>query len=199
MKNLLAYIKSRTFFVHLGLIMALTFLIIFGAMRWLSGYTEHGEFVVVPDFKGQKISGLENFVKDKQVSYQIIDSIYDPQEQPGIVLRQDPENESKVKHNRKVYLYVTGMVPPQIVMPKLVDRSERQAKLIISSYGLKVGRTEEKHADCNGCVLDQLMGGKSIKPGSSVPKGSVISLVIGRKDGFMNSADTTGTLEQETE
>lgn len=181
MQNLLSFLKSKQFFIQTGIILALIFCIVFTTFKWLSSYTNHGDFVLVPDFKGQTITGLDDYVKDKGVSYQIIDSIYDPREKPGIVLRQDPDSNVKVKHNRTIYLYVTGMVAPQISMPKLVDRSERQARFILSSYGLKVGKVVEKQADCNGCVLAQLVKGKEVEQGAAVKKGSIVDLVVGKK------------------
>jgi beta-lactam-binding protein with PASTA domain len=188
MKEFFSFLKSKQFFIQLGIILGIIFLILFGTIKWLSSYTQHGEYVEVPDFKGKTVQELTDFVRDKDVTYQIIDSIYDPKEKTGIVLRQDPEANSKVKHNRTVYLYVTGMVAPQIIMPKLIDRSERQARLIIETYGLKLGNIQEKHADCNGCVLSQSIKGKEIEPGTSIKKGSVINLTVGRKDNFYNAS-----------
>lgn len=193
MQNLLSFFKSRHFFIQLTIIILLIFGLIFGALKWLSSYTNHGETVLVPDFKGLSVKELNDFVKDKDVNYQIIDSIYDPKEKPGVVLRQDPETNITVKHNRTVYLYVTGMVPPQVTMPKLIDRSERQARLILNSYGLKLGKVTEKNADCNGCVLSQLLKGKEIEPGSGVKKGSVIELVVGRKDSYYHAETDSST------
>jgi eukaryotic-like serine/threonine-protein kinase len=185
-----AFFISKKFIIHLSIIIFVVFTLFFAILKWLSVYTNHGEFVVVPEFVGQNISELDAYTAEKNVSWQIIDSIYDPREKPGTVLRQDPEPESKVKHNRKVYLYVTGMVPPQVLMPKLTDRSERQARIIINSYGLKIGKITEKAADCSGCVVSQLIGGKDVEPGAAVKKGSVIELVIGKKDFYYNSGDS---------
>ncbi|MES2680616.1 MAG: PASTA domain-containing protein [Bacteroidota bacterium] len=196
MQAFLSFIKSRQFFLNFGLILAVIFLLFFGVIRWLSSYTEHGEFVTVPDFKGQAVGNLEKFVADKNVGYQVIDSIYDPKEKSGIVLRQDPEPNIKVKHNRTVYLYVTGMLAPRIKMPKLIDKSERQARLIVTTYGLKVGKMIEKKADCNGCVMAQLINGKEIEPGKEIKKGSVVDLVIGRKDNFYNSYTDSSKVEE---
>lgn len=181
----------------MGVILACIFLIFFGTIKWLSSYTLHGEFVEVPDFKGQSIERLADFVKDKNVAFQVIDSIYDPKEPPGTVLRQDPEASSKVKHNRTVYLYVTGRVAPKILMPRLIDRSERQARLILVTYGLRLGKVIEKKADCNGCVVAQMMKGQEVADGAGVKKGSVIDLVIGKKDSFYNSglSDTSASAE----
>ena len=193
MQNLISFLKSKQFFIQMTIILALIFTIFFITLQWLSSYTNHGKFVNVPDFKGQKLSELDDFIKDKSVTYEIIDSIYDPKEKPGIVLRQDPEVNVAVKHNRTIYLYVTGMVAPQILMPKLVDKSERQARFILSSYGLKVGSVTEQAADCNGCVISQLMRGQKIDEGVPVKKGSVIELVVGKKDNFYHSGQLDST------
>jgi beta-lactam-binding protein with PASTA domain len=197
MQAFLSFFKSRQFLINFLLILVFIFGTYFVINAWLSSYTGHGEFVQVPDFKGQKITELDNFVDGRNVAYKIIDSIYDPRQEPGVVLRQDPDAETHVKHNRTVYLYVTGMVAPQIVMPKLIDRSERQARLIIETYGLKVGRIIEKAADCNGCVLSQSIKGKYAEPGSNVKKGSVIDIEIGRKDKFYTSHSDSVKTENE--
>lgn len=199
MQNLLSFLKSKQFFIQTGIILVLIFCIVFATFKWLSSYTHHGDFVLVPDFKDQSITGLDDFIKDKGVTYQIIDSIYDPKEKPGIVLRQDPDSNVKVKHNRTIYLYVTGMVAPQISMPKLVDRSERQARFILSSYGLKVGKVVEKQADCNGCVLAQLVKGKDVEQGAAVKKGSIVDLVVGKKDQFYHAQELDSTSSHELE
>ena len=193
MRNLISFLKSKHFFIQILIILFLIFSVFFVTLQWLSSYTNHGKFVKVPDFKGQNLSHLDDFIKDKNVNYEIIDSIYDPKEKPGIVLRQDPEVNIAVKHNRTIYLYVTGMVAPQIVMPKLVDKSERQARFIISSYGLKVGKITEQAADCNGCVMAQLINGKDIVEGSPVKKGSVIELIVGVKDHFYHAEQEDST------
>lgn len=182
--------------IHAGIILVLLIALFFGISKWLSSYTGHDEFVQVPDFINQKTDSLSVFIKGKDLSYKIIDSIYDPNQKHGIVIRQDPEANSKVKHNRTVYLYVTGMTAPQIAMPKLIDRSERQARLIIETYGLKVGRVTEIEADCNGCVISQFVKGKEIEPGKPVKKGSRVDLVIGMKEVFMKSKDSIPQVEE---
>jgi len=188
MKNAISFFRSKRFFIHLLIALASLTLIFYATMGWLKSYTGHAEYVEVPDFEGQEVKNLKDFVSDKNVSYQIIDSIYDPKLKKGLVLQQDPEPGTKVKHNRRVYLYVTGMVAPQMLMPKLIDRSERQARLIIETYGLKLGKITEVAADCDGCVISQSMGGKDILPGTPVKKGSTINLVLGRKSNYYNSS-----------
>jgi beta-lactam-binding protein with PASTA domain len=190
MKDILAFIKTKQFLTHLGISLLSLFIVLFVLLKYLSSYTDHGEFVEVPDFNEKRITELNSFIKDKGVNYLIIDSIYAPGQTSGIVIKQDPSAKSKVKHNRNIYLYVTSMVAPQIQMPKLTDRSERQAKLIITSYGLKVGSVTTKNADCNGCVIEQLFEGKPIVAGQMIKKGSKINLIVGVRENYGYSGDS---------
>jgi beta-lactam-binding protein with PASTA domain len=96
------------------------------------------------------------------------------------VVKQEPEPNEQVKDNRTIYLYVTSILPPSIEMPKLVDRSLRQAAAMIITYGLKLGKTKFVPDQCANCVLDQLVKGKKIEPGATIPKGTVIDLVVGK-------------------
>jgi eukaryotic-like serine/threonine-protein kinase len=189
MKDFFSYLKSASFFKHLAISTLSLAAIVWILFKLLSIYTHHGETAEVPDFSGKKISELEAFVKDKHVGFIIIDSVYDPKENPGIVIKQDPEAKSLVKHNRIIYLYVTSTQAPQMAMPKLVDRSTRQAVFMIESYGLKVGKITEVAGDCKGCVLAQSFNGKEIMPGDAIKKGSKIDLTVGKKEeGYITSA-----------
>ena len=180
MKKLIDFIKTKKFWLHgfLASLSAIIFLWLF--FQIMNLYTEHNEEVAVPDFKGQEIVKLNNFIEDKDVNYKIIDSIYKPDEKPGIVFDQDPQPNGKVKNNRTIYLYVTSLVPPQIIMPKLIDRSLRQAISMIESYGLKLGSIKYISDPCTNCILKQLSEGNLIEPGASIKKGTQIDLVIGK-------------------
>jgi beta-lactam-binding protein with PASTA domain len=193
MKDLFNYLKSKTFFKHLALATVSLVIVLWALFKLLGVYTHHGETAEVPDFKGKAIAELDNFVKDKNVGYTIIDSVYSPQEKPGIVIKQDPEAKSMVKHNRIIYLYVTSTQAPQMAMPKLVDRSTRQAVFMIESYGLKVGKITEIAGDCKGCVLKQYFNGKEIMPGDAIKKGSKIDLSVGKKEEDYSAMSTDST------
>lgn len=195
MSDFFGYITSKVFFKHLAIAVVSLIIILWALFKLLGVYTHHGETAEVPDFNGKSIFELNNFVADKNVGYVIIDSIYDPKEKPGVVIKQDPEAKSLVKHNRIIYLYVTSTQAPQIAMPKLVDRSTRQAVFMIESYGLKVGKISEITGDCKGCVLKQYFKGKEIAPGEAIKKGSKIDLSVGKKENDYIPAptDSTGT------
>lgn len=159
----------------------LLFVLVWAVLKWLDVYTHHGELVEVPDFTGIKMADLDGFVQDKRLKYTVIDSIYDPKGPKGVVIRQEPEKKINVKENRTIYLYVSTILPPQVTMPKLRDKSLRQAASILETYGLKLGRHTRFVPDqCANCVLQQLVKGKKVEPGTQLPKGTVVDLVVGK-------------------
>lgn len=180
MGDFLKFLRTKTFFIHFGLALVSAIVILWLAFQLMGLYTDHGEEVAVPDFKGQKIADLDKFVEGKDITYRIIDSIYSPDEKPGIVVNQDPEKQVNVKTGRTIYLYVTSVLPPQILMPKLIDRSLRQATAMIESYGLIVGKPKFVADPCSNCILKQQVNGKDIEPGTPIKKGTVITLVVGK-------------------
>jgi eukaryotic-like serine/threonine-protein kinase len=179
-RGILQFVKSKTFFKHLALFLLCFFIVCWIIIKWLGSYTSHGETLAVPDFSGVKISELDKFVSDKKVRYLIIDSIYDLKSPPGVVVKQEPEPNELVKEDRTIYLYVTSILPPSIEMPKLVDRSLRQAAAMIITYGLKMGKQTYRADQCANCILEQWVKGKKIEPGTTIPKGTVIDLVVGK-------------------
>jgi beta-lactam-binding protein with PASTA domain len=179
-KGLLEFIKSKTFLKHLLFYIIAVALVCWIISFWLGSYTSHGVYIKVPDFTGVKLADLDKFVSDKQVKYLVIDSIYDTKAPQGTVIKQEPLPKEEVKDGRTIYLYVNLVMPPSLQMPKLIDRSLRQAAAMLTTYGLKLGKVEYKADQCANCVLEQKIKGKRVLPGDIVKKGSVITLVVGK-------------------
>jgi len=179
-KGLLQFIKSKTFLIHLSVYLVTVILICWLIISWLGSTTNHNEVVVVPDFSGIALKELDQFVADKNLRYLVIDSLYSPKAKKGVVVKQEPEANAEVKEGRTIYLYVTSVLPPSIQMPKLVDRSLRQAAAMITTFGLRLGKTKFVADQCANCVLDQMVKGKKIAPGEKIEKGTVIDLIVGK-------------------
>jgi beta-lactam-binding protein with PASTA domain len=178
--GLFQFIKSKTFLKQLALYIIFLCLLFWILLAWLKSSTNHGEVIKVPDFTSVKIGDLDQFIGDKNIRYLVIDSIYDAKALKGTVIKQEPEPGAEVKENRIIFLYVTSILPPSIQMPKLVDRSLRQASSMIASYGLKMAPPKFIPDQCANCVLDQLVKGKKIAPGETIEKGTVIQLIVGK-------------------
>jgi beta-lactam-binding protein with PASTA domain len=165
----------------------------------LNRYTHHGENISVPDLRGKKFSTLDSILKEHNFHFKVVDSLYDGDKQAGTVLDQDPSPRSKVKENRTIYLTINATQPPDVKMPDLVDVSFRQAEAILQSFGLITGEIVYKADLAKNAVLEQRYKDRVIKPGTMIPKGSAIDLVLG--DGLGESEisipDLTGMTRNE--
>lgn len=185
LKETLYFIKSRTFIFNVALAGSILVFLLSLIYLGLGNYTNHGESITVPNFIGVNPNLLDEFVKDKNLRYKIVDSIYNPREPQGAIVEQEPRANAKVKEGRTIYLTINSQTPPQIKMPNLIDVSDRQAEAIMQTYDLKIGQKIYRPDLAKNAVLDQLLGGHSIKPGTLVRKGAVIDLVLG--DGVGNT------------
>lgn len=165
--------------INLAIALGIFLIIGFSVSSWLSGFTHHAESISVPDVRGLKLNRLESFLADKNLEFKIVDSLFDIDKAPGVILEQDPAPDSKVKENRTLYLTINASHPPNVKMPNLIDVSYRQAEAILNSYGLKVGQLIYKPDLAKNAVLDQLYKGAHISPMKDIAKGSTIDLVLG--------------------
>ncbi len=182
MKEFFSALFTKRVLQHFLICFASIFIIILSIMFYLDAYTDHNVTVPVPNFKNISVLKLDSFVKDKNVFYKIIDSVYAPNEKPGIVLKQDIESKTNVKKMHIIYLYVSNFLPSQIAMPLLVDKSKRQAISILENYGLKLSYIKEVYDNCEGCVVNQLYRGRPIKEGTLIKQNSRIELWIGSRN-----------------
>lgn len=182
-KPILLFLKSKKFLINL-LIAAVGIIMLIGiTYKWLSSYTNQGESITVPDFIEMNIADLDEFLEHKKFRYKISDSsTYDPNFPPGTIIDQDPSPNKKVKENRTVYLNITKSVAPMVKMPDIVGVQQRQAIATLKSYGLNVGTQTYIPDIQKNHVLSLKVNGRSIKPGATLPKGSVVDLIIA--DGF---------------
>lgn len=180
MSEFTEFLKSKIFLKNLGIAVIVVIAFFWGAVAFLSHYTRHGEFSVLPNLDKMQLSKAQETLKEMHLNYIIIDSEFDENLPAHTVINQNPYAGSHVKNGRNIYLYITTSTPPQVQMPNLVDKSLRQAKGMLESQGLKVGAVTTKVDQCVGCVLQQLYKNKVIAPGAMLPKGSVIELIVGK-------------------
>lgn len=189
MSELTEFLKSKLFFKNLGFAVLVVVVFFGSASIFLSYYTRHGEFTVLPNLTKFDLNKAEQTLKSMKLNYIIIDSEYDEKLPGHTVINQNPYPGAKVKSGRNIYLYITTSVPPTVEMPNLVDKSLRQAKGMLENLGLKCGGIVQRTDQCVGCVLQQSYKGKPIAPGAVIPKNSVIDLVVGK--GLDGESDTT--------
>ncbi|HNF49320.1 MAG TPA: PASTA domain-containing protein [Chitinophagales bacterium] len=164
----------------LGISIALLFLIIFS----LNAYTKHGQEQEVPNVKGKSFYDAKKILSKSDLDYIVVDSSYTENLPPLAIIDQQPRLGNKVKKGRKIYLTVNTSIPPSVKIPNLIDVSKRQAEIILSSWGLKVGQYMYVPDMALDAVQNMQIKGRDVKAGEVIPKGTAIDLVLG--DGFGN-------------
>ena len=173
------FVFSKRFLKHF-----LASLGILGVLLWivfmlLSTYTKHGQYIDVPQFAGQNVDQVLDDPAYSNFEFVVIDSVFDLKSQKGMILRQDPYPNSKVKTNRKIYLTIVSTNPEKTSMPDLKFLTLRQAVSILESTGLKTGRISYIPTFDQDAVQQQSFDGNVIDPGTKLDKGSVIDLTVG--------------------
>ncbi len=151
---------------------------------YLPGVTHHGETITVPNLEGMQLEEMDEFLGKRNFRYEVADSGYSEQYPPLAILKQYPLPGAKVKEKRKIYLTVKARKPKSVKMPNLIDGSLKNAELVLRSYGLKLGKIEYKPDLASNAVLEQRINGKQVEPGTMVPLGTEIDLIVG--DGLGN-------------
>lgn len=184
LSSFIAFLKTKEFRKHVLIAAATIALLLFILIKSLDIYTRHGESNTVPNLKGMTLDQAMKLLADKNFKFEI-DSVYSIEKPHGTIMEQDPDPETQVKEGRTIYLSIVSMIPPHVKVPDLKDVSLREATAILESYGLKVGELIYKPDLAQNAVLALQMAGQEIKTGESIPKGSIIDLVLG--DGYGNT------------
>lgn len=152
---------------------------------YLPTITNHGETITVPNIEGMQMAELEEFLGTRNLRYEVNDSSYSDKFPPLTVLKQYPAAGSNVKENRVIYISLNRITPPTVPLPNLVDGSLINAEVQLKSNELKRGRIHLIRGFFLHVVKEMKFNGEKIEPGTRVPKGSVIDLVV--YDGGSNS------------
>lgn len=182
MSKFFSYLRTNTF--RKNLIYAIVFFIVLFVLIYfgLRIYTKHGDQQAVPTLKGLHISEALTILQKAGLEYKV-DSLYQMDAQPGLVIDQDPEAEVGVKSGRTIYLTIITQTAPEIAFPEVVDKTYVEAAAIIRNHSLKIGDTTYTNDIARDRVLEARFGGQPIAEGRTITKGSQIDLVLGNGRG----------------
>lgn len=178
--SLKEFIFSKIFLKHLGLAVVMAIAVVMILLIWLNIYTRHGQARPVPDFFGLNMEQVAALAKKSRMKYSVIDSVYTSLVPRGCVAEQNPKPGFKVKKWRNISLTINAFRPEMVAMPNLVDLPLRQAKDLIESSGLTLGKLIYKPDLSVDVVLKQLFNTREVAQKDSLQKGSVIDLVLGK-------------------
>ena len=161
------------------LICIATFLLIISIIS-LSYITMHGESVEVPNLEGKTLDQVELDLTALNLNFIVLDSArYNPSFKPLSVIDHQPTSGSKVKVNRKIYLTINPSVYNEIVIPKIIRTTIRQATQRLKSSGFVIGKIEYIDDIGKDEIIEISHKGEKINEGDKLLKNSVIDLILG--------------------
>jgi beta-lactam-binding protein with PASTA domain len=174
-------IFTKTLFINIALALGIVMVLLL-IVNWSLGiYTRHGQSLEVPSVKGKSMQQAIDILDDANLEYKILDSAFMADMPPSSVLEQTPRAGTKVKQGRTIYLTVNSFNAPTVEVPDLVGKSSfKYAKMQLESYGLKVGEPIFQASPHQNALLDILVNGKSVGKNAKLPKGTLVTLVIGQ-------------------
>lgn len=178
--NFLKFLFTRLFLKNLLIALGITIFLMIATLIWLKIFTHHGQALTVPDLTGLSLEEVDEVTRAKKIRYNVTDSVFFRELPRGTVVKQNPRQGMKVKTNRTIYLSMNAMNPERVTMPTVTGVSLRQARAILETYGLNLGKISYKPDIAINNVLQQMIDNTEALPGSMVIKGSAINLVLGR-------------------
>ncbi|MFY0630147.1 MAG: PASTA domain-containing protein [Flavobacteriaceae bacterium] len=174
------FIKSKSFFLQVGIAIVSALIFIFILQWWLGFTTNHDQKIKVPDLNKMSLSDVESTLKELNLDFKVIDSAsYNPNYPKRSVIEQNPEAGDFVKEKRKIYLTLNPSKYRDITIPDLNGRTKRQAMTQLQSIGFKIGEFSYIPDIGKDVVRGLQSKGKKLKPGAKLPKNSVIDLILG--------------------
>lgn len=177
--NVFTSLKKRPLWVNILTALGVSLLVLFLFFQTLEFWTNHGEYLRVPDVKGKAYQEAADLLDKAGFDVVVQDSVFYDTLPPQVIVKQFPDPDATVKVNRTIYLTVNRATAPMIEMPNLVGMSFRNAELELKSRGLKLGDTTYVPDIAKNAVKDQLAGGQTIKPGTQIAMGTLVSLILG--------------------
>lgn len=142
-------------------------------------FTLHGREVQVPNVTYMHVGDAINKLNAAGLDYEI-DSVYNEDYKPGIVIDQSPAGGSRVKPIRSVYLTVNVFSPPSVELPKqLTNMPGSDGITLLKSLGFKNIDTDTIPSDKSGLIIEISVNGHKVAVGTRAALNSRVTLTIG--------------------
>lgn len=192
MSTFIQFVFTKYFWRHIVLMVLVSALLFGSVFLLINMYTHHGESITVPDLRKLTLEQAQERLKNLNLRYTVLDSAYQQGLPPLGIIDQNPKPGAKVKESRRIYFTVNATNPPLVPIPNIIDASLRSATVQLESSGLRVGEQIRVPDLAKNAVLDIKINNVSVAPGTKIPKGSAIDLVLG--DGLGDTRITVPNL-----
>lgn len=180
MINFLSFLRSKMFLKNLAIAFGLALGIFIVLFIYLRIFTHHNRSIAVPDLSDLPVADAEILLVARDLRFEIFDSMYVADREPGVIIDQHPAGGKNVKKSRKVYLTINANSPENILMPDLVGITLREARAKIQIAGLNLGKLFYRYNIGKNVVLEQQFKLKIIGANDTIMRGATIDLVLGK-------------------
>jgi serine/threonine protein kinase len=174
--------------------------LLFAVFSYLGGAAARKYFevpeVAVPDVVGLSEEEAAKKLSEKNLKYQIVDSIYDDVPS-GQIIDQDPKGGETVKVNHPPISLVVSKGPKRDTVPGVIGFTEQDAVSMITNDGFRANIIRDYSDDVpEGIVIDQ-----NPREGLQLDEGDVIDITVsmGVKDKQLNVPILIGKTLKEAE
>jgi beta-lactam-binding protein with PASTA domain len=153
----------------------------------LNIFTRHNQYKKVPDFIGIELGEVEKMATKERLRIEVLDSVYAPIYDGGVVLEQQPTAGTEVKSGRRIFVTITSHGQKTVEVPYVTGFSLRQAKNMIEVAGLEIKELRYINNIATNNILAMLNGRDTIRRDShlQLEVGSGVTLLVGRAEDAM--------------
>ena len=175
-------------YIHLLAVVVVALISVYIVLKYLDLYTNHNQAVFVPDVRGLQIDDAIPFFEQNRLRYTIIDSIYSKEYMPGAIVKLTPEEKSKVKRNRFIYITINAKTEESATIPDLKDISFRQAYALLKSARFKDVEARYEPGEFLNATIGVEYNGKLVESDTRVPLTAKLILIV--SDGNIELLET---------
>ena len=150
------------------------------SFNWLNSFTNHNVEVKVPDLSQMNIQQAMAELDNLGLEYSVDSVRFSEDYKPFAVLDYYPTAGSSVKPGRKIFIKSNPKTWQPVELPNLIDKSKRLAFTQLTMRHFVVGDTIYIKDPAKDAVLKVLYNGNEVAPGTFLPRGSRVDLVLGK-------------------
>lgn len=138
--------------------------------------TRQGKECIVPEIVGLSSDAAESTLTKSDLGVRVTLEEYSPDIPAGVILSQNPEAGRVIKKGRNIRVTVSkgGKL---VEVPKLRGISLRQAEIMLSERGLKIGNISRTYSDS---FPEEVVVSANPSFGTTVPKGIPVELTVNK-------------------
>ncbi len=139
-------------------------------------YTRHGDEFEMPDITKMRFEEATRPVEEAGFVLVKEEERYSAQYPNGYIIEQNPPPHTMVKTGRRVYV-VVSRGEKRVLMPNLIERSPRDAELILRNHRLELGAIEHDFSNLHpeGVVIRQ-----SVPPSAEITAGTRVNITVSK-------------------